>query len=371
MSEAIPDPDKYALKAAALNEISAPELNYRPPRPQHYSPRIGLIGAGGIAASHLDAYRTAGWDITAIANRSVAKAQARADEYFPEARVTDRYEDIVADPSIEVVDITLHPADRLPIMEAALKAGKHVLSQKPFVLDLEVGERLVDLARQRGVKLAINQNGRWAPHLAWMREAVKAGLIGDVTAAHIAIHWDHGWIAGTSFENMEDVILFDFGIHWFDFLTSIIGQRAESVFATASKGKGQIVQVPLLAQALLQLKDGQASLVFDGATVAGPRDSTYIAGTKGSLRSEGPDLGQQRVTLTTAKGWAQPKLEGTWFNDGFQGAMGALLVAIEEDVEPENSAARNLQSLALAFAAIESRRSGRTVRVGATTRIAV
>jgi predicted dehydrogenase len=45
---------------------------------------------------------------------------------------------------IEVVDIATHPADRVPLLHAALNARKHVLSQKPFVLDLDEGERLVD-----------------------------------------------------------------------------------------------------------------------------------------------------------------------------------------------------------------------------------
>lgn len=369
MSASEPDSDAYALKSVTVAEIAAPELNYRPPTPRHYRPRIGVIGAGGIVASHLDAYRTAGWDVVAICNRSRAKAEAKAAEFFPKSRVTDRYEEVLADPSIDIVDITPHPADRIPIIEAALKAGKHVLSQKPFVLDLATGERLVKLAADKGVKLAVNQNGRWAPHLAWMREAVKAGLIGDVISAHVAIHWNHGWIAGTAFEKMADVILYDFGIHWFDFVTSITGRRAETVYATATKATGQTAAAPLLAQVLVRLQGGQASLVFDGATPFGPRDTTFIVGTKGSLSSEGPDLGQQTVTLTTVQGRATPKLEGTWFNDGFRGAMGALLVAIENNTEPENGAAENLQSLALAFAAIQSRQTGREVKVGAATRI--
>jgi len=57
-------------------------------------------------------------------------------------------------------------------------------------------------------------------------------------------------------------------------------------------------------------------------------------------------------------------LVGSWFNDGFRGAMGALLVAIEDGTEPANGAAENLHSLALAFAAIRSRRTGREVDVG-------
>lgn len=366
-----PDADTYALKSAALAEVAAPALPYQPPMPRSYRPRIGVIGAGGIVSAHLDAYRTAGWEVAAICNRTLAKAEAKAAEFAPKARVTDGWEEVLNDPAIDVVDITPHPADRLPIIEAALRAGKHVLSQKPFVLDLAEGRHLVALARENGVRLAVNQNGRWAPHLAYMREAVRAGLIGEVISAHVGIHWSHGWIAGTPFEKIEDLILYDFGIHWFDFLRSVIGPRARTVFATAAHATGQTARAPLLAQVLVQMEGGQASLVFDGATPHGPRDTTFIAGTKGSLQSDGPDLGQQSVTLTTASGIARPRLEGTWFNDGFRGAMGALLVAIEDGTEPANGAEENLDSLALAFAAIQSRRTGKPVRVGAATSLAL
>jgi predicted dehydrogenase len=367
----IPDADDYALKSAAIGEIAAPELSYRPPTPRSYRPRIGVIGTGGIVAAHLDAYRAAGWEVAALCNRTRAKAEACAAEFAQRARVSDDYREILSDPSIDVVDITPHPADRVPIIEAALRAGKHVLSQKPFVLDLAEGERLVTLARQNRVKLAINQNGRWSPHMAWMRAAARAGLIGDVIGVHAAVHWNHGWIAGTPFEQIEDLILCDFAIHWFDFVQSIIGAgRAKSVVAMGGHALGQTAAAPLMAQALIRLEGGQVSLVFDGATPFGPRDSTFIVGTKGSLASEGPDLGRQSVILTTAEGQARPDLHGTWFNDGFRGAMGALLVAIEEDTEPANGAAENLHSLALAFAAIQSRRSGKEVTVGTATRLA-
>ena len=369
MTEKIPDPDTYALKSAIVADIAAPELPYQPPMPRQYRPHIGIIGAGGIVASHLSAYRDAGWHVASICNRTIAKAESRAREFAPLAKVTDRAEDILSDPEIDVVDITPHPEDRLPLIEAALKAGKHVLSQKPFVLDLADGRRLVQLADDKGLKLAVNQNGRWAPHLAWMREAVRRGLIGDVVGVHVSIHWNHGWIAGTPFENIEDLILSDFGIHWFDFLSSIIGARAEHVYATKATAQGQKAKVPLLAQALVSFRGGQASLVFDGATGLGGRDTSFIAGTKGSLTSDGPDLGNQTVSLTTMAGRARPKLAGTWFNDGFRGAMGALLVAIEDNSEPANGARGNLDSLAMAFAAIQSSRTHQSVKIGDATRV--
>lgn len=363
------DTDTYALKSAELPEIAAPDVPYRPPHPKSYRPKIGMIGTGGISASHLDAYRTAGWEVAALWNRTRSKAEQKAAEYCPDARIEDDWQAILANSEIDVVDVTLHPEHRAPVIKAALEAGKHVLSQKPFVTDLDLGEDLVKLAQDKGVKLAVNQNGRWAPHKAFMREVVRAGLIGDVLSAHIAIHWDHGWTAGTPFDAIDDLILYDFGVHWFDFIASMVGKRAQSVFATASHAKGQANKVPLLAQALVRLDGGQASLVFDGGVPHGPRDTSFVGGTLGSLQSDGPDLGQQTVNLTTADGIARPKLEGQWFNDGFQGTMGELLCAIEDDREPSNGAAENVQSLAMAFAAVESRVTGKEVTIGSVRKL--
>jgi predicted dehydrogenase len=354
MPPELPSADSYALVARSAKPVAAPDLPYMPPMPRDRSLPIGLIGAGGISSAHLDAYRKHGLNVVAICDRHIERAVARRDAFFPAARVTSDPEDLIGDRSVPVLDLTLHPRDRIPLMRRALEAGQNVLSQKPFVDDLEVGQELVDIAERRQVKLAVNQNGRWAPHLAYMREAVAAGFIGDVTAVHVAIHWDHTWIAGTPFAAMRHVILDDFAIHWFDFLVSIIGSRADLIFARTVQAAGQNVAAPLLATAMVGFSGGHASLVFDGNARQGPSDTTIIIGTAGTLRSTGPDLGHQRVSLFTSEGVAQPELSGTWFNDGFAGTMGALLVAIETGTEPINSARANLEALRLSHAAIQS-----------------
>ena len=349
-----PSADDYALVAKPAPETEAPDLPYRPPMPRDRGMAIALVGAGGISAAHLDAYARHGLNVVAICSRDRARAEARRDAYFPNARIADDFNSLLRDPSLKVLDITTHADVRLDLMHRALSAGKHVLSQKPFVENLEDGRELVELAARRKVKLAVNQNGRWAPHLAYIREAVRAGLVGEVTGVHIEIRWNHGWIAGTSFEAFDDLILWDFGIHWFDFLASVIGGRARFVHATAARAAGQTARPPLMAQALVAFDGGQASLVFDGATRYGAHDSTAVIGTKGVAFSQGPDLGDQTVELHTEAGVARPHLSGSWFNDGFAGAMGELLCAIEEDREPLNSARDNLHSLRLCQAALHS-----------------
>jgi predicted dehydrogenase len=357
------DRDDYALVSKAVAEVAAPDLPYRPPQPKGHH-RIALVGAGGISFAHLDAYRTQGFDVAAIMSRDIAKARARADEFFPNAFVTTDYNAILGRDDITVIDLTPHPAERAPLIEAALNAGKHVLSQKPFVNDLDLGERLCALAEGQGRKLAVNQNGRWAPHMAWMRAAVRAGLIGDVTGVHCNLHWDHTWVKGTPFEDEDDLVLFDFGVHWFDFVTSITGRLAARVQAQSVVAPAAGVRPPMLGTAMLDFQTAQASLVFDAATPFGPQDATYIAGTKGSLVSTGPDLGNQQVALYTKAGVARPVLQGQWFNDGFAGAMGELLCAIEEGRTPENDARANLMSLANCFAALRAARDGATVTPG-------
>ena len=349
---------------------AVPDLPYKPRDPEKYRPTIGLIGCGGITKEHLTAYRAAGYCVAGLCDVVLSRAADRKTEFYQDAEVYGDYRDMLKRGDIEVVDIATHPPQRAAIIEDALTAGKHVLSQKPFVLDLDVGQRLADLADERRLRLAVNQNGRWAPHFSYIRQAIQAGLLGQVTAAHLSVHWDHGWVKGTPFDNVKHLILYDYAIHWFDIVTSFMGRRrAKGVYATVARSPAQEARPPLLAQVMIEYDGGQVSLVFDGDTRFGKEDRTFVAGTEGTILSIGPDSRHQSLTLHTAAGRVEPGLEGCWFPDGFHGAMGELLRAIEENREPSNSARDNLRSLELCFAAVASADSRRPVVPGTVRRL--
>jgi predicted dehydrogenase len=336
-------------------------LPYQPRNPKTYNPPIGLIGCGGISSQHLNAYKLAGFNVVALCDRNEHKARERQQQFYPDSFVTTDYREVLQCDDIEVVDLTPHPADRIPIIKEAIAAGKHILSQKPFVTDLDEGERLIDLAHQRGVKLAINQNGRYAPHFSYLRNAIQAGLIGEVVSANFTLHWDHNWIIGTPFETIHDLILYDFGVHWFDLAACFFGQReARRVQAATVHGLHQQARPPMLASVIIEFESGLASLHFNANVTCGQQDRTYVAGSRGSIESLGPSLSEQSVTLYTAAGFAKPNLQGTWFLQGFHGTMAELLCAIEEKREPLNNARDNLRGLALCFAALASASQGGT-----------
>lgn len=349
--------------------IPAPDLPYRPLRTKSYQPNIAVIGCGGISEHHLTAYKNAGYKIVALCDVVKERADERRQAFYPHADVYSDYRHVLDREDIEVVDITTHPPERGPIIEAAIHAGKHILSQKPFVTDISYGLKLAQLAKEKKIKLAVNQNGRWAPHFSYARHAIAAGLLGEITAAHMNVHWDHNWIADKAFNDVHHIILYDFAIHWFDILGCFIHKKPKRVYASLTSSPNQKAKPPLLGQALIEYDGAQASLSFDADTRYGHQDRTFITGTKGSIISVGLDLMEQHLTLYTHEGHTTPELQGKWFPDGLHGAMAELLCAIEDDRVPYNNAEGNLKGLSLCFAAVQSAEIHQPIAVGTITNL--
>jgi predicted dehydrogenase len=350
------------------HEIPLPPLPYQPQCPADYRPKIGLIGCGGITEKHLQAYQKDGLEVVMLCDKKMARAEARRDQFYPSAEVTTDYRDLLNFPEIEVLDIATQPVDRPPIIEDALRARKHVLSQKPFVLDLATGERLANLAREQGVKLAVNQNGRWAPYFSYLRQAVASGYLGNLATIEMALAWDHSWIKGTPFETVEHIMLFDFAIHWFDICSCLLPtQSVRSVYALESKAHGQPIESPMVTSVMLDYGTTVATMSFNGFSTRDNREFLRVVGDRGAYTGQGKIIEISKVELAYDNYHATGILEGEWFPDGMRGAIGELLTAIQENRDPSNSAESALQGLRLCFAAIESARQGRPINPAEVT----
>lgn len=343
-------------------------IEHAPRDPPNYRPEIGLVGCGDISEFHLQAYRAAGYNVVGLCDIDLERAEARREEFFPDAAVYRDHQALLDQRDLAVVDVALHPEHRIPVIEDAIRAGTHVLSQKPFVLDLEVGERLVSMAGEAGVHVAVNQNGRWAPHFSFPRAVVREDLIGEVQAVHFAMHWDYNWIADGPFEDRRHAIHCDYAIHWYDALHTLLDDPLR-VAASMTRSPTQRPDPPLLGEALVEYDGAQATLSFDGDTREAPSHRTTIVGTDGTIVTEGPPYEAEEITVTVAGASVSVVPDGDWFPDGFHGSMAALLTAIAADEEPENSARDNLGSLALSFAAAASADDHSFVRPGSVTAV--
>ncbi len=149
---------------------------------------IGCIGAGMIMAEcHLAAYKQAGFAVAAIASRTKARAQTVADRWgIP--KVHDTPEALIADPSIEILDIAYPPDLQPALILAALKQPhiKAILAQKPLALTLADAIALRDAAAKAGKVLSVNQNMRYDQSMRVLKQIIDGGELGEIVFALMA-----------------------------------------------------------------------------------------------------------------------------------------------------------------------------------------
>jgi predicted dehydrogenase len=298
--------------------------------------------------------------VVAVASRSAGPARALADEFAIDT-VHDSVDALLADPRVGVVDIATGPAGRLDLMEAAVAAGKHVLAQKPLSVDgaeLPRVRRLLDAARERGIRIAVNQNARWAPAWRVATLLVWDGAVGDVVGVTHLHDKPLPPLAGTPFDDVPHMLIADYLVHWIDITRCWLeGSRVVSVSAQDSRVPAQpdSARNPWHAGIQFSTSTGASAslrIVGDARTTTGGCPF-WIHGTEGTIRGS-VLLGSDFVELDRGGQRERLALEGQWFTDGFAGAMGELLSAIAEDREPENSADHVLATVRLGLAAAES-----------------
>jgi predicted dehydrogenase len=346
--------------------MRSPKLDYLPRGPRRpKAHKLALIGCGGISQYHLQAAKHWNVEVVALADINLKAAQGRRDEFYPQAEVYADHRELLARSDITAVEIATHTAIRPAQIRDALSAGKHVLSQKPFVADIREGRKLIALAQRKKLVLAVNQNGRWAPQFAALITAVRQGLLGDIHSLDMSLAWDHTWTRGSPFAELHHLILSDFAIHWFDAVSCVFGERkARSVFANAVKAPHQDMKVPMLANAIVNYGDGLATLAFSAYQSFAPQEYLCCVGSMGTLRGTANVANLTELVFTTKNGAVNIPLQGKWFPDAFRGTLGEFLRAIEEGREASINAANNLRSLELCYAALASADTGLPVKPG-------
>lgn len=298
--------------------------------------------------------------VVAIASRDAADARALAAE-FAIPRVHATVDELLADPDVAVVDLATGPRGRVDLIEAAITAGKHVLAQKPLTTEDAELPRLMEAvveARARGLRLAVNQNGRWAPAWRLATLLIREGAIGDVVGVTHLHDKPLPPLVGTAFDDLPHMLLSDYLVHWIDITRCWLeGARVEAVWASESRVPAQpaAARNPWGADVRLRTGTGATAavrIVGDARATSGGCPF-WIHGTEGTLRGS-VLLGSDRLELDRDGEVTVFPLEGQWFTDGFAGAMGELLSAIAADGEPENSITHVLATARLGFAAVAS-----------------
>jgi predicted dehydrogenase len=333
-----------------------------------------VIGTGFIGTVHVEQLRRIGVDVRGVLGSTPERAAARAADLGVQHAYAS-LEEILGDPSVDVVHVTSPNHLHVPQATAILAAGRHVVCEKPLALTAAESARLVARAAESGVVNAVNFNIRFYPLHQHMREAIAAGDLGDVrfVTGHYFQDWllhdtDWNWRLDPSQGGALRAVG-DIGSHWLDLMAFVTGQPIVSVmadlatFVTArqeptgpvetfsTERSANTVTRPMgtedVATLLLRFANGARGLVAVSQISAGRKNSLQweIDGADGAAwwDSETPDhlwLGHRdrpnelllrNPSLMGAAGKAAAALPGGHV-EGFADTFGALFRAIYADV---------------------------------------
>jgi uncharacterized protein (TIGR00369 family) len=261
--------------------------------------RWGILGTGGIAGSFASDLRLTDSGVAvAVGSRSQAAADRFADSYGIASR-HDSYESLVADPGVDVIYVaTPHPMHRDNAI-LALRAGKHVLVEKPFTMNAAEAREVVAVARERGLFAMEAMWTRFLPHVGVIREWLGKGLLGDL----VTVTADHGqWFAEDAgfrlfAPELGGGALLDLGVYPVSFASMVLGQPSRVVSMSDPAFTGVDAQTSMLFG-----YDSGAQAVLTCTLRAKSPTRAAIVGTDARIEVEGNFYAPTTVTLRPRKG---------------------------------------------------------------------
>ncbi len=195
---------------------------------------VAVIGAGFIGPVHVEALRRLGIKVRGVLGSRPEKSRAAAKAMgIPVAY--DSLDQLLADEKINAVHVTSPNKYHFEQVSAALKAGKHVMCEKPLTMDSRESAALVDLAEGSGLISGVNYNIRYYPLNLEARFQVQSGAdIHDVSGGYVQ-DWllykeDYNWRVRSDISGPLRAVS-DIGTHWLDLVTFITGKTISSVLA--------------------------------------------------------------------------------------------------------------------------------------------
>ena len=346
--------------------------------------QVGIIGSQFISTIHAEALQRYPYcEIAAVASPTRKHATAFAKKFGISRAFTD-YRELLAleDLDLVVVGAPNHVHGQIAVDAAA--AGKHIVMEKPLCLNLTEADRMIAACQQAKVKLMYAEELCFTPKYVRLKQLLDRGALGTPTLIkqsekHDGPHAAHFWDVGRS----GGGVMMDMGCHAIEFFRWMLGRpKIKSVYAQMStqvhgaKTKGEDNAI-----FIVEFENGVIGLAEESWTKPGGMDDrAEVHGSKGvayadvlhgnaltAYSADGYDYSVEKGGST--QGWSFPIYEEAW-NYGFHHEMAHFVDCVRHDLKPEVTGEDGRAVLEVIFAAYESARTGKKVRLPFKTKAA-
>ncbi len=271
-----PDVQKLVHRAALASGGVAPA----PPV------EVGLLGYGAIAKAHAAAISaTAGLCVRSVCDVSAERRALASRELGVTAHAS--LEAMLRDPDLGAVVVGTPPSHHADPVVAALRAGKHVVCEKPFAITTDEVDRMTDAAADAQRVLTVYQSRRWDPDYIALRDTVRSGRIGELFYMESFIGgFSHPCDYWHSHEPISGGMIYDWGSHYFDWVLQVFDGAVTGVSAGAHKRVWHDVTNADQVRVDLTFAGGEQATFMQSDIAAALKPKWYVLGTKGAIVGE-------------------------------------------------------------------------------------
>ena len=332
---------------------------------------FALIGAGAISTHHVNALRQLDDDVNVVKVYSRDEAEVRELGEKLNVAYTNNMDEILMDPDIDVVNITLPSGLHAETGVKVANAGKHVIVEKPIDVTLEKADALIKACKENGVTLGVISQYRFMEPMQQFYDLLKQGKLGKLIHAEASIKWyrpmdyynSAAW-RGT-YELDGGGPFMNQGIHFIDLLLSVMGP----VKWVSGKTRTCVhdIEVEDIGMAMVEFASGATGVIqASTATFPGLPARLDVHGTDGTVVIEG-----EKMAFKHLRG-EEPYREGGDSAGGaskplaidiapFVREFGDIISAIREKREPVISGAEARRALQLILAVYDSSRQNKPI----------
>lgn len=289
--------------------------------------RVGLLGASQIAPLALiaPAARRDDVEVVSVAARDPERAASFAAEHGI-ARVAATYDELILDPEIDLIYNGLPPVSHAPLSVSAMKAGRHVLCEKPFAMNAGEARGMVEIAQRTGRLCVEGFHYFYHPLFSRVIEIVRSGELGPLIAMSGAFDVEIPDVAGNIRHDLAlgGGALMDLGCYPLHMLRHIAGSEPQIISAAAKIGRPGI---DLSMEAELQFSGIPARISCDMRAGVAIRAEFEVIGQKGRLHVNNPIhpyLGHQLTLLVNGEETTEQVDGQSTFDHQLDAVIGAI-----------------------------------------------
>jgi len=221
--------------------------------------KAAVVGMGGVVPMHTMGLQALGVPIVAVCDKDAGKANAAAQQF--DAVAYTNYREMLAAGEFDVLHICLPHFLHADVAIDALRAGYHVLCEKPMATTLDDAQRMCDAARETGKHLSIIFQNRYNPGSVLIKETLESGALGKIRGGWFRVNWfrDAAYYANSDWRGRLETegggVVINQSIHTFDLMNFFLGAPLRTDATIANRAHPGI-EVEDVAEGVIVYNDG-------------------------------------------------------------------------------------------------------------------